>query len=74
MPIYEYVCNNCGTQFDALRSMNDADAVIECKKCLSSTTKRKLSVCFARSNDRQISGNSHKCSGCGGGTCSHCNN
>ena len=32
MPVYEYVCKNCGHKFDALRSMKEADAPIHCDK------------------------------------------
>ena len=75
MPIYEYVCNVCGTEFDALRSMKDADTAIDCKKCQSNKTHRKLSKFFANSGGRQLAGSGHNCGGCGGGgNCSHCNN
>jgi putative FmdB family regulatory protein len=76
MPIYEYLCKECGTEFDALRSMKDADTVIVCKKCQSDKTQRKLSKCFANSGGHTLAGSGHSCSGgCGGGgNCSHCNN
>jgi putative FmdB family regulatory protein len=74
MPIYEYVCKECGAEFDAMRSMKDADIEIKCKKCQSIKTQRKLSRFFASSGGRQIAGSNHSCGGCGGGNCSHCNN
>lgn len=76
MPIYEYICNHCGSQFDALRSFKDADLSIECQQCKSHETHRKLSTFFAHSGGKEISGTSSKsCSGgCGscGGSCSGC--
>ena len=37
MPIYEYVCLDCGERFETLRSMKDADAPITCRQCESTT-------------------------------------
>jgi putative FmdB family regulatory protein len=74
MPIYEYKCDDCGQQFDALRSMKDADNVIPCGECRSHQTKRKLSVFFAHNNSgKPITSNSSNCSGCSGGSCASCN-
>jgi putative FmdB family regulatory protein len=73
MPIYEYVCLDCGTRFDALRPMRDADAPIACKECKSECTTRQLSVFFAQSGGRAVAGsNGGGCAGCSGGSCSHC--
>lgn len=71
MPLYEYVCQDCGARFEALRSMNDADEVITCKKCLGTNTNRALSVFFASSDGRSISSSS-ACDSCAGGSCSSC--
>jgi len=30
MPVYEYVCRDCDTVFEARRSMSDADAPVAC--------------------------------------------
>jgi putative FmdB family regulatory protein len=38
MPLYEYVCKDCGHHFDALRSMKDADKTINCRSCQSEQT------------------------------------
>ena len=73
MPLYEYVCKDCGGHFDALRSMKDADQPISCKKCHSTQTSRALSVFFAQSDGRSVSGTSGgSCGGCSGGSCSSC--
>ncbi len=72
MPIYEYLCSDCGVKFDAFRSMKDADAPISCKNCLSKNTKRTLSVFFASSEGHSIASGSPGCSSCSGGNCSTC--
>ena len=74
MPLYEYVCKDCGHHFDALRSMKDSDKPIACKSCHSEHTNRALSVFFASSEGRSVSGaGGGGCAGCGGGSCSSCN-
>ncbi len=73
MPLYEYVCKDCGKHFDALRSMNDADKTISCRGCQSSNTSRALSVFFAQSDGRSVAGSSDAgCGSCGGGSCASC--
>ena len=77
MPIYEYACNDCGTKFESLRPIKEADRPIECKQCHSQETHRKMSTFFAQSGGHAISGTDSKsCSGCGGscscgGNCGH---
>jgi putative FmdB family regulatory protein len=73
MPIYEYVCLDCGVRFDALRSIREADAPIQCSQCESDHTSRCLSVFFANSGGTAIAGTrGGGCAGCGGGACSTC--
>lgn len=73
MPIYEYVCTDCGTRFDALRPIREADSPIPCKQCAGLHTTRKLSVFFAQSGGRTVAGgNGDGCAGCSGGSCSSC--
>lgn len=73
MPIFEYICKECGHRFDALRPIKDADKPIACTKCASENTKRQLSVFFAQSTGRVIAGgNGGGCAGCPGGSCSTC--
>jgi putative FmdB family regulatory protein len=75
MPLYEYICRDCGTLFDALRSMKDADQPIHCSQCDSEHTTRQLSLFFAQSDGKAVAGSSScGCAGCSGGSCSTCNN
>jgi len=41
MPIYEYVCNECGHQLEALQKMSDA-SLLECPACEKEALKRKF--------------------------------
>jgi len=43
MPIYEYVCNECGHQLEALQKMNDAP-LLECPTCEKVALKKKISA------------------------------
>ena len=74
MPIYEYVCQDCGARFDVLRSMREADAPVNCKQCESDHTSRALSVFFAQSGGRTVtvSNGGGGCAGCAGGSCASC--
>jgi putative FmdB family regulatory protein len=75
MPIYEYVCNDCGKRFEILRSIKEADSPIICNICWSNKTHRAVSVFYAQSGSRTIAGSGNSgCSGCSTGSCSSCNN
>jgi putative FmdB family regulatory protein len=77
MPIYEYICDDCGTQYEKI-VMSKAQK-IACPKCASKKNKLQLSVFAtstgsangasaksgAKSNPRFSGGRS----GCGGGGC-----
>jgi putative FmdB family regulatory protein len=72
MPLYEYICKNCGHHFDTLRSFKEADKPIRCKNCLSEQTSRAISIFFAQSDGRSITQSSAGCGGCSGGSCGSC--
>lgn len=73
MPIYEYVCLNCNHQFEAIRPMSQADAPQICQKCGAENIKRKLSLFFAESGGKAVSGMTEpSCSSCASGNCSTC--
>ena len=44
MPMYEFRCDSCNTNFDERVSVSDRDRKIPCPKCGSTKTGRKLSV------------------------------
>lgn len=72
MPIYEYVCLDCGERFELMRSMKDADALTACQQCASEHTSRMLSLFFASSGGRVVAGSGPSCAGCTGGSCATC--
>jgi|SRR5690554_5279071 putative FmdB family regulatory protein len=43
MPIYEYQCQSCQHEFEALQKINDA-ALIDCPECQESALKKKISA------------------------------
>jgi putative FmdB family regulatory protein len=44
MPIFEYRCQECGTEFDELESVENRDAPHECPKCGSEKSERLMSL------------------------------
>jgi putative FmdB family regulatory protein len=73
MPIYEYICLDCENEFELLRAMAQADAGMACSECGGEKIKRKLSVFFAESGGKAVSGMTEpSCAGCESGNCSHC--
>jgi putative FmdB family regulatory protein len=73
MPLYEYICQDCGIKFDTLRPIKDADKPLECTRCQSPRTTRQLSVFFAQSGGKAVAGTqSGGCGGCSGGSCASC--
>lgn len=71
MPIYEYICQDCQTCFEMIRSIQDADAPVQCIKCHGENVKRRVSLFNASSGGRSLTGNSG-CEGCSGGSCNTC--
>lgn len=43
MPIYEYQCQSCGHESEALQKMSDAP-LVDCKKCGEPTLKKLISA------------------------------
>jgi len=43
MPIYEYVCSDCGHDFEKLQKMSDAP-LVDCPACEKQSLKKKISA------------------------------
>lgn len=43
MPIYEYQCESCGHEMEALQKMSD-DALVECPECHAKSLKKQISA------------------------------
>jgi putative FmdB family regulatory protein len=69
MPIYEYVCKECGHQFQKRMSFSESDSLPECPDCNSENTNKKISMFCAHG---VTAGSGSSCSGCSGGSCSSC--
>lgn len=71
MPIYEFVCSNCGEEFEAL--VMGASHDIKCSKCGSGKVQKKMSVCAIKTGYK-FTGTGKKASsgGCGGCSSSSC--
>ena len=74
MPIYEYTCADCGTKFEVVRLIKDADKPTTCQQCKGEHTARNISVFFAQSGGKVVAGTSSGCAGCAGGSCASCAN
>ena len=70
MPIYEYVCDDCGAEYE--RIVTNAKTKVSCPKCESTKNTIQLSVFAAHGNGtKSSSGPSGSSSGSssGGGCC-----
>ncbi|WP_086933236.1 FmdB family zinc ribbon protein [Agarilytica rhodophyticola] len=47
MPIYEYKCEHCGHEFEALQKMSD-EPLLQCPKCKNEALKKKVSAAAFR--------------------------
>ena len=72
MPIYEYVCEKCGNEFEMLVFTNDEPS---CPACgAKSPTKKMSSFGFSMGNKFKASstGTGSSCASCGSSNCSSC--
>ena len=44
MPLFEYVCSDCGNVFTEFRSVVERDSSLECPECHSRNVERKMSA------------------------------
>jgi len=76
MPIYEYVCVNCGQKFEMRRSFSQADEPATCPACGGQHIRRLLSAFMAFSSDggtrTAVAGAGSACSACAATSCSAC--
>jgi len=78
MPLYEYLCADCETPFEALRPMSESDRPMACPYCANTQARRLISTFAAISRDgggsRMVAGcqGGGGCGSCGGGHCGSC--
>jgi putative FmdB family regulatory protein len=79
MPIFEYLCDDCGTEFEEL--VFDRDECPPCPKCASTSTSKLMSAVRSRvggsapdagGDTAPAAPAASGCAGCSGGNCSSC--
>ena len=53
MPIYEYVCLNCGDKFELMRGFSQEDDGIKCPKCGAEKPRKVISLFASGSNSSE---------------------
>ncbi len=70
MPLYEYHCDSCESEFTKRRAIKEANAPIQCPECTSQKVTRKLSLFIALTKSESGVSNLGGGGGCGcGGAC-----
>ncbi len=69
MPIYEFICKDCGNEFELLFKTQSIDEV-SCQKCNSKRVEKKLSV-FSVGDVQSDSGRA-RCNTAANNSCSSC--
>ncbi|MBW2526144.1 MAG: zinc ribbon domain-containing protein [Deltaproteobacteria bacterium] len=67
MPIYEYRCQSCDTEFEDLVRMGTPDEEIECPSCGQHEAKRQLSLTSSHSGTPGVAARAPARSTCGSG-------
>ncbi len=66
MPLYEYVCQSCGTHFEKIVRFSEPDPDATCPVCRSDKTHKLISL-FAASGPGTQAASSASCSSSSGG-------
>ncbi|RMG74142.1 MAG: zinc ribbon domain-containing protein [Nitrospirae bacterium] len=69
MPVYEYICNSCGAEFEKLVFGSQK---VNCPNCNSDDLKKKFSVFGMSGVEKPFAGSSSGCSSCGSSGSSKC--
>ena len=76
MPVYDYKCKKCGTEFEKFLRSLAAASTVKCEKCGSSQVVKLVTCCAVSAGGKTESGSSSNssssCGTCSGGTCSTC--
>jgi putative FmdB family regulatory protein len=67
MPIYEYVCDDCGAPYERL--VLNGSTKVTCPKCASAKSTMQLSVFAAHGNSPKSSSGSSSSGSSSGGCC-----
>ncbi|NTW43136.1 MAG: zinc ribbon domain-containing protein [Anaerolineaceae bacterium] len=61
MPVYEYICVDCGQSFEKMLRFSESNQTPSCPTCAGSKTKKKISL-FASSGNSINANTSTTCS------------
>ena len=56
MPIFEYRCNDCSTEFEVLQRTSDAKSVTKCPHCGTQDTTKRFSAFAAVGTQKETAG------------------
>lgn len=65
MPIYEYRCQRCGAQFEALVMNRGAASEVACKSCQSQEVEKLFSAFAVKAQDAAPAPMAGGCGSCG---------
>lgn len=71
MPIYEFTCNKCEKDFEALVSLGKENTV-SCLHCGSGDIKKRISAFGIGGGSRRTGSASSSCSSCSATSCETC--
>lgn len=76
MPIYEYSCQSCESEFELLRTRAARDETVTCPTCGGDEVERIMSSFCGRvasvPGDGHALGGSESCATCSSGSCTLC--
>jgi len=75
MPIYEYVCSDCGLKFELLRPLIQANEGASCPRCQNSAERIFSIFCSLSKNESGMStplAGSNSCASCSASSCDSC--
>lgn len=67
MPLYEYICRECGHAFEVLQRMGERGDDLRCPQCGRVGADRQLSTFAGRASQGGVGGGAARASGCGAG-------
>ncbi len=79
MPVYDYKCRKCGTEFEKFLRSLTAASTVKCDKCGSSQVTKLVTCCAISSGGKSesagassSSSHSHSCGSCSTHNCGSC--
>ena len=73
MPIFEFICQKCGKEFERL--VFRSDEAVQCPECGQESVNKLMSTCSAKGVGYKFTSGSKpasSCSGCSSNSCSSC--